>query len=196
MVGQRDDERRRQLQADDPLVRRSLQRQIKALLREIVLGRLLFALGIRHVGETTARDIARKFGSIEAVMQADEEALLTVPDVGPVVANAVARFFAEPHNREIVDKLLTAGVQPKAEAMPAGGQALAGKTFVLTGTLPTLTRDEATRRILAAGGKVSGSVSGKTAYVVAGEEAGSKLTKAEQLGVAILDEDGLLALLQ
>src|SRR5690606_8962325 len=127
--------------------------------------------------------------------QADAEALLTVPDVGPVVADSAARFSAEPHNGEIVAALLAAGVEPHAETLPTGGQALAGKTFVLTGTLPTLTRDEATRRILAAGGKVSGSVSGKTAYVVAGEEAGSKLTKAEQLGVAILDEAGLLALL-
>ncbi len=159
------------------------------------LGRLLFALGIRHVGETTARDLARCLGSMQAVMQADEASLLTIPDVGPVVADSVARFFAEPHNREIVAKLLAAGVEPQAEAAPQGGQALAGKTFVLTGTLPTLTRDEATRRILAVGGKVSGSVSGKTAYVVAGEEAGSKLLKAQQLGVPILDEEGLLALL-
>lgn len=177
--------------------RKSAENLIAALekARRPNLGRLLFALGIRHVGETTARDLARRFGVIEAVMSADEEALLTVPDVGPAVADSVSRFFAEPHNREIVSKLLAAGVEPQTEAAPQGGQALAGKTFVLTGTLPTLSRDEATRRILAVGGKVSGSVSGKTAYVVAGEEAGSKLVKAEQLGVAILDEAGLLALL-
>ncbi len=177
--------------------RKSAENLVEALgkARRPKLGRLLFALGIRHVGETTARDLARRFGSVEAVMQADEAALLTVPDVGPAVADSVGRFFAEPHNREIVAKLLAAGVEPQAEAMPTGGQALTGKTFVLTGTLPTLTRDDATRRILAAGGKVSGSVSGKTAYVVAGEEAGSKLAKAEQLGVAIVDEAGLLALL-
>lgn len=181
----------------DRMGRKSAENLIAALeqARRPKLGRLLFALGIRHVGETTARDLARRFGAIEAVMDADEAALLTVPDVGPAVADSVSRFFAEPHNREIVAKLLAAGVAPQAEAAPQGGQALAGKTFVLTGTLPTLTRDEATRRILAAGGKVSGSVSGKTAYVVAGEEAGSKLAKAEQLGVAVLDEAGLLALL-
>ncbi|MCB5362473.1 NAD-dependent DNA ligase LigA [Pusillimonas sp. CC-YST705] len=177
--------------------RKSAENLIAALdeARRPKLGRLLFALGIRHVGETTARDLARCLGSMQAVMQADEASLLTIPDVGPVVADSVARFFAEPHNREIVAKLLAAGVEPQAEAAPQGGQALAGKTFVLTGTLPTLTRDEATRRILAVGGKVSGSVSGKTAYVVAGEEAGSKLVKAQQLGVPILDEEGLLALL-
>lgn len=177
--------------------RKSAENLIAALdkARHPNLGRLLFALGILHVGETTARAVARRFGSLEAVMQADEAALLTVPDVGPVVAASVARFFSEPHNREIVARLLAAGVEPVAEEAPQGGQALSGKTFVLTGTLPTLSRDEATRRILAAGGKVSGSVSSKTAYVVAGEEAGSKLTKAEQLGVAILDEPALLALL-
>src|SRR3546814_5878223 len=118
-------------------------------------------------------------------MQADEEALLAVNDVGPVVADSILQFFAEPHNREVVQALLDAGVRPTVDAAPAGRLVLAGKTLVLTGTLPTLTRDEATRRILAAGGKVSGSVSKKTSYVVAGEEAGSKLTKAQDLGVAI-----------
>ena len=162
--------------------------------RKPALGRLLFALGIRHVGETTARDIARHFGDIQRIMDADEEALLAVPDVGPVVAGSIHRFFAEPHNREIIAALADKGVHPEAEAAPEGTE-LAGKTFVLTGTMPTWTREEATRHIQAAGGKVSGSVSKKTAYVVAGDDAGSKLTKAQELGVAILDEDGLKALL-
>lgn len=164
--------------------------------RHPALSRLLYALGIRHVGETTARDVARHFGSLEAIMDATEEALLQVSDVGPVVAASIRRFFAEAHNREVVASLQAAGVEPQADAAPAGERPLAGKTLVLTGTLPTLTRDEATRRILAAGGKVSGSVSRKTAWVVAGDEAGSKLAKAEELGVAVLDEAGLLALLR
>lgn len=164
--------------------------------REPSLGSLLFALGIRHVGETTARDLALHFGSIEAVMQADEEVLLTVRDVGPVVADSILQFFGEAHNREVVEALLAAGVKPVVDAAPVGRLALSGKTVVLTGTLPTLTRDDATRLILAAGGKVSGSVSKKTSYVVAGEEAGSKLVKAQELGVTVLDEEGLMALLQ
>src|SRR5690606_29282948 len=159
------------------------------------LSRLLYALGVRHVGETTARDLARHFGSIDAVMAATEDELLAVPDVGPVVAASIRRFFSEAHNREVVAALRQAGVEPVAEAVPAGEKPLAGKTLVLTGTLPDLSRDEATRMILAAGGKVSGSVSRKTAWVVAGEDAGSKLAKAAELGVAIIDEAGLRALL-
>jgi len=162
--------------------------------REPGLGRLLFALGIRHVGETTARDVARHFGSIDAIMDADEEALSSVPDVGPVVAASIRRFFAEQHNRDVIEQLKTQGVNPVAEAVPQG-TTLAGKTFVLTGTLPNWTREEASMHIQAAGGKVSGSVSKKTAYLVAGEEAGSKLTKAQELGVTVLDEDALKALL-
>ncbi|WMD18073.1 NAD-dependent DNA ligase LigA [Achromobacter seleniivolatilans] len=158
------------------------------------LGRLLFALGIRHVGETTARDVARHFGSIDAIMDADEDALSSVPDVGPVVAASIRRFFAEQHNRDVIEQLKAQGVNPVAEAVPQG-TTLAGKTFVLTGTLPNWTREEASMHIQAAGGKVSGSVSKKTAYLVAGEEAGSKLTKAQELGVTVLDEDALKALL-
>ncbi len=158
------------------------------------LSRLLFALGIRHVGETTARDVARHFGSIDAIMDADEEALSAVPDVGPVVAASIRHFFAEQHNRDVIGQLKAQGVNPVAEAAPQG-TTLAGKTFVLTGTLPNWTREEASMHIQAAGGKVSGSVSKKTAYVVAGEDAGSKLAKAQELGVAVLDEDGLKALL-
>ncbi|EGP45114.1 NAD-dependent DNA ligase LigA [Achromobacter insuavis] len=162
--------------------------------RAPALGRLLFALGIRHVGETTARDVARHFGSIEAIMDADEDALSSVPDVGPVVAGSIRRFFAEQHNRDVIDQLKAQGVHPVAEAVPQD-TTLAGKTFALTGTLPNWTREEASMRIQAAGGKVSGSVSKKTAYLVAGEDAGSKLTKAQELGVTVLDEDALKALL-
>lgn len=176
--------------------RKSAENLAKAIdaAREPALGRLLFALGVRHVGETTARDLARHFGSIQAVMNADEDALLAVPDVGPVVAHSVLEFFAEAHNREVVQLLEQAGVRARLESEP-NRQLLAGKTFVLTGTLPSLTRDEATRMIMAAGGKVSGSVSRKTAYVVAGDEAGSKLAKAQELGVAVLDEQDLKGLL-
>lgn len=162
--------------------------------RAPALGRLLFALGIRHVGETTARDVARHFGSIEAIMDADEDALSCVPDVGPVVAGSIRRFFAEQHNRDVIEQLKAQGVHAVAEAVPQD-TTLAGKTFVLTGTLPNWTREEASMRIQAAGGKVSGSVSRKTAYLVVGEDAGSKLTKAQELGVTVLDEDGLKELL-
>ena len=159
------------------------------------LNRLIFALGIRHVGETTARDLALHFASIEALMNASLDALLNVPDVGPVVAGSIARFFSEPHNQEVVKALREQGVEPQAPEAPRSA-GLAGKTFVLTGTLPTWSREEASSRIVAAGGKVSGSVSRKTTYVVAGEEAGSKLEKATELGVAVLNEEGLKALLE
>jgi DNA ligase (NAD+) len=186
-----------ELAAYDRMGRKSAANLVQAIekARTPALGRLLFALGIRHVGETTARDLARHFGTVQRVMDATEDELLQVSDVGPVVAGSLLRFFAEPHNREVIAALQRAGVQPVAEPAAAGDLPLAGKTVVLTGTLPTWTRDEATRRVLAAGGKVSGSVSKKTAYVVAGDEAGSKLVKARELGVPVLDEDGLKALL-
>ncbi len=161
------------------------------------LTRFIFALGIRNVGEATAKDLARHFGSLEALQSADEVDLMRVPDVGPVVAQSISQFFAEPHNLEVVRKLRDAGVawQDLAGVQHADGR-LAGKTLVLTGTLPTLTRDTAKEMIESAGGRVSGSVSKKTDYVVAGAEAGSKLDKARALGVEILDEAGLLALLE
>ncbi|MGO3740814.1 NAD-dependent DNA ligase LigA [Kerstersia sp.] len=162
--------------------------------RRPTLGRLIYALGIRHVGETTARDLARHFGSMEALAQADIDALQGAPDVGPVVAASVRRFFDEPHNREVLEALKRHGVEPQPEAAPAS-TGLTGKTFVLTGTFPRWTREEASQRIIAGGGKVSGSVSRKTAYVVAGVEAGSKLVKARELGVTVLDEDELRAML-
>ncbi|GAA5160223.1 NAD-dependent DNA ligase LigA [Viridibacterium curvum] len=164
--------------------------------KDAPLARFIFALGIRNVGEATAKDLARHFGNIDAIMNATPEALLEVPDVGPIVAQSIVNFFAESHNREVVEQLVAAGLKlPNPNAMEAASSALAGKTFVLTGTLPTMSRDEAGALIESHGGKVSGSVSKKTSYVVAGEEAGSKLDKARELGVTVLDEAGLLALL-
>jgi DNA ligase (NAD+) len=179
--------------------RKSAENILKALerARSTTLERFIYALGIRHVGESTARDLARHFGSLDLVLAATEAELLDVPDVGPVVASSIARFFAEPHNREVITQLRAAGVhwtEGAPQRAPAGR--LAGKTFVLTGTLPTWTRDEAKDRIEAAGGKVAGSVSGKTDYLVAGEEAGSKLDKARALGVAVIDEEELKRLLE
>ncbi|MHB1353122.1 MAG: NAD-dependent DNA ligase LigA [Thiobacillus sp.] len=160
------------------------------------LARFIFALGIRNVGETTAKDLARHFGALDALLGASETDLLGVRDVGPIVAQSIVQFFAEPHNLEVVGKLRALGVHwPETTGMQQSGGILSGKTLVLTGTLPTLTRDQAKARIESAGGKVSGSVSKKTDYVVAGEEAGSKLAKARELGVTILDEEELLALL-
>jgi DNA ligase (NAD+) len=164
--------------------------------KETTLERFVFALGIRHVGEATARDLARHFGSLDALMDADEAALLEAPDVGPVLAQSIARFFAEPHNREVIARLRAAGVRWRDQVpQRASPGRLAGMTLVLTGTLPGLTRDEAKALIEAQGGKVAGSVSARTNYVVAGSDAGSKLAKAQELGVAVLDEDGLRQLL-
>lgn len=165
--------------------------------RQTTLGRFIFALGIRNVGEATARDLAKHFGGIDALLAADAGTLQMVPDVGPVVAASIAAFFAEAHNREVIDGLRRAGVTwPEGEPAQAGPQVLAGKTLVLTGTLPTLKRDEAKALVEAAGGKVAGSVSKKTDYVVAGEEAGSKLEKALELGVTVIDEAELMRLLK
>ncbi len=166
--------------------------------KQTTLARFLYGLGIRHVGETTAKDLAKHFGGIDRVMDASVEQLLEVNDVGPVVAQSIRTFFEQPHNREVVEQLRAVGVgwaehegvQPDASPKP-----LSGKTLVLTGTLPTLSRDEAKDLIETAGGKVSGSVSKKTHFVIAGEEAGSKLDKARELGVTVLDEAGLRALL-
>ena len=167
--------------------------------KQATLGRFLFALGIRQVGETTAKALARHFGAMDRILDATLDQLQAVPDVGPVVALSIHTFFAQPHNREVVAQLRAAGIhwaehQPSAEA-DAAALPLAGKTLVLTGTLPTLSRDAAKALIEAAGGKVAGSVSKKTSYVVAGDEAGSKLDKARELGLVVLDEAGLRALL-
>ena len=165
--------------------------------KDATLGRFVYALGIRHVGEVTAKDLARHFGALDALMAADAEALAQAPDVGPVVAESVARFFAQPHNREVIAQLRAAGVRwaegEPARAATAG--AFAGKIVVLTGTLSALSRDEARERIEAAGGRVTGSVSKKTDFVVAGSDAGSKLERARELGIEVLDEARFRAML-
>jgi DNA ligase (NAD+) len=164
--------------------------------RKTTLPRFIFALGIRNVGETTARDLARHFGKLESLMQANEAALQQAPDVGPVVAQSIVHFFAESHNRDVIAQMRAAGVHwPEMQVVRAAALPLSEKTFVLTGTLPNLSREEAKERIEAKGGKVAGSVSKKTDYVVAGTDPGSKLEKARELGVAVLDERGLLELL-
>jgi DNA ligase (NAD+) len=164
--------------------------------KQTTLPRFLFALGIRHVGETTAKDLARHLGTLDALMQASVDDLLAVNDVGPVVAHSIRTFFDQPHNREVVEQLRACGVHwPEGPPAERPAQVLAGKTIVLTGTFPTLSRDAAKDMLEAAGAKVAGSVSKKTSYVVAGAEAGSKLAKAQELGVPVLDEAGMLALL-
>ena len=165
--------------------------------KRTTLARFLYSLGIRHVGETTAKDLAKHFGSLDAVMDAALDQLLEVKDVGPVVAQSLRTFFEQPHNREVVEQLRAAGMHWEehdgtADKTP---KPLAGKTFVLTGTQPSLSRDEAKDMIEAAGGKVAGSVSKKTDFVVAGEDAGGKLDKARLLGVIVIDEAALRELL-
>lgn len=165
--------------------------------KQTTLARFLYSLGIRDVGEATAAALANHFGSLEALQEASMEAIQEVPDVGPVVAAHVHTFFQQPHNREVIDALRQSGVHwpaQKPRAAPAEGP-LTGKTFVLTGTLDSMSRDQAGERIVALGGKVTGSVSKKTSHVVAGAEPGSKLTKAQELGVEILDEAAFLKLL-
>jgi len=164
--------------------------------KQTTLPRFVFGLGIRHVGEATAKALARHFGKLDAIMDASEEQLLQVNDVGPIVAKSLRTFFDQPHNREVVEQLRACGLNwVEGEPAPVALQALSGKTLVITGTLPTLSRDEAKDMVEAAGGKVAGSVSKKTDYVVAGAEAGSKLLKAQELGVTVIDEAGLLGLL-
>jgi DNA ligase (NAD+) len=186
------------LAALDRMAEKSAQNLLQALQtsKQTTLPRFLYGLGIRHVGEATAKDLARHFGKLDAIMDATEAQLLEVNDVGPIVALAIRTFFDQPHNREVVEQLRACGVSwEEGEPAPRAQLPLAGKTFVLTGTFPTLSREQAKERLEAAGAKVAGSVSKKTDYVVAGEEAGSKLAKAQELGVAVLDEAGMLALL-
>ncbi len=164
--------------------------------KQTTLPRFLFGLGIRHVGESTAKDLAKHFGKLDAIMGATEAELLEVNDVGPVVATSLRTFFDQPHNREVVEQLRTSGVTwEEGEPAARTPRPLAGKTFVITGTLPTLSRDEAKEILEEAGAKVAGSVSKKTDCVVAGAEAGSKLDKAQALGVKVVDEAGMLAIL-
>jgi len=162
--------------------------------KKTTLARFIFGLGIRHVGESTAKDLAKHFGGIRALMDAPMDELLMVNDVGPVVADSIVSFMSEPHNREVIEQLLVSGIEFQNEERITTVD-LSGKTFVLTGTLPTLSRDQAKELLEAAGAKVAGSVSQKTSFVVAGSEAGSKLDKATELGIPILDEVALLKLL-
>lgn len=162
--------------------------------KKTTLARFIFGLGIRHVGESTAKDLAKHFGGIHALMDAPMYELLMVNDVGPVVADSIVSFMSEPHNREVIEQLLVSGIEFQNEERFTTVD-LSGKTFVLTGTLPTLSRDQAKELLEAAGAKVAGSVSQKTSFVVAGSEAGSKLDKATELGIPILDEVALFKLL-
>ena len=180
------------------MAEKSAQNIIDALekSKQTTLPRFLFGLGIRHVGEATAKALARHFGGMDAIMSATEEELLAVGDVGPIVAQSIRTFFAQPHNREVVEHLRACGINwPAIEASSNAPKPFAAMTFVITGTLPTLGRDAAKDLIEAAGGKVSGSVSKKTSYVLAGSEAGSKLDKAQELGVTVIDEATLIAML-
>jgi DNA ligase (NAD+) len=184
----------------DRMAEKSAQNLLVAIehSKHTTLARFIYALGIRNVGEQTAKDLARYFGNLDALMTADEAALQRVPDVGPVVASAILQFFAELHNRTVIELLRASGVhwsEGSAVAQaPATG--ITGKRFVLTGTLPNLSRDEAKAKIEALGGKVVGSISAKTDYVVVGAEPGSKFIKAQELGLTILDEMALIVLLE
>jgi DNA ligase (NAD+) len=177
------------------MAEKSAQNIVDALekSKHTTLNRFLFALGIRNVGESTAKDLARNFGNLDAVMQATIEQLLAVPDVGPIVAQSIVDFFSESHNREVVQQLRTLGVRwEEYESTSTQILPLSGKTFVLTGTLANMSRDEAKSRLEALGAKVAGSVSKKTDCVVVGEEAGSKLIRAQELNVPVWNETELI----
>jgi DNA ligase (NAD+) len=165
--------------------------------RKTTLARFIFALGIRNVGETTAKDLAQHFGALDAIMSADAERLQQVRDVGPVVAQSMVEFFAEAHNLSVIEQLRAAGVHwDEHSPAPQENRIYTGKTFVLTGTLATLSREQAKERLEALGAKVSGSVSKKTDFVVAGSDSGSKLERAMELGVAVLNESEFLLLIE
>ena len=180
------------------MAQKSAQNVLDALhhSKQTTLARFIYGLGIRNVGEATAKDLAAHFGGLQTLLDAPREALLQVNDVGPIVAESILQFFGEPHNRQVIASMQQLGVQwPETAGKQAASGVLLDKTLVLTGTLPNLGRDAAQALIEAAGGKVSGSVSKKTHYVVAGSDAGSKLEKAQQLGVPVINEAELLALL-
>jgi DNA ligase (NAD+) len=187
-----------QLATLDRMGEKSAQKLYAAIAaaKRTSLPRFLYALGIRDVGEATALGLAQYFGGVAALRTASAEEIQAVPDVGPVVAANVAAYFADAENRAIVDRLLASGITWPEQSRPTSQGTLAGKTFVLTGTLSALPRDAAQEAIVARGGKVSGSVSKKTDYVVAGSDAGSKLKKAQDLGVTVLDEPAFLELLK
>ena len=182
----------------DRMAEKSAQNIVDALQKskQTTLHRFLFGLGIRHVGEATGKALANHFGKLDGIMDANVAQLTAVADVGPIVALSLRTFFDQPHNREVVEQLRACGLTwPEGEPAAQTPKPLAGQTFVITGTLPTLSRDEAKDMLEAAGAKVAGSVSKKTNYLIAGSEAGSKLDKARELGVAVLDEAGLIQLL-
>ena len=186
------------LAALDRMAEKSAQNLLDALQqsKQTTLARFVFGLGIRHVGEATAKALVQHFGTMDAIMNASLEQLVAVDDVGPIVARSIRTFFDQPHNREVVEQLRACGVVwEEGPPAPQAAKPLLGKTFVLTGTFPTLSRDQAKDLLEAAGAKVAGSVSKKTHYVVAGSDAGSKLDKAVALGITVLDEAGMQALL-
>lgn len=188
-----------QLSDLERMAQKSAQNVVDAISKskQTTLARFIYALGIRNVGEATAKDLANHFGSLDKLLHANVEDLINVNDVGPIVAESILQFLAEPHNTQTIQAMRTMGVVwEEHDGQQQANGVLQGKTLVLTGTLPTMSRDDAKALIEAAGGKVSGSVSKKTHYVVAGAEAGSKLEKAIGLGVTVLDEAGLQALLK
>jgi DNA ligase (NAD+) len=182
----------------DRMAEKSAGNVLKAIekSKKTTLARFIYALGIRHVGESTAKELARHYGTLDALLEASEEQLLEVEDIGPVVARSIRMFIDNPLNLELIEQLRASGITWEEFKVEQKSSSLSGKTFVLTGTLPNLTREDAAAKIEGAGGKVTGSVSKKTSYVVAGEDAGSKLTKAQELGIPIIGEAELLALLQ
>jgi len=183
----------------DRMAQKSAQNVIAALSKskQTTLARFIYGLGIRNVGEATAKDLAAHFGSLQALLDAPLEELLQVNDVGPIVAESILQFFGEPHNRDVIKSMQNLGVHwPESAVRQGAAGALMGKTLVLTGALPNLSRDAAQALIEAAGGRVSSSVSKKTDFVVVGKEAGSKLNKARSLGLTIINEAGLLVLLE
>jgi DNA ligase (NAD+) len=183
----------------DRMGEKSADNLLRAIERakHTTFARFLFALGIRDVGEATAANLATHFGSLEALMQADLHRVQQAPDVGPVIAARVVEFFADPTNREVLERLQAAGVNwPAPRVIAADGAPLAGLTFVLTGTLESMAREAAEDALRALGAKASGSVSAKTSYLIAGRDAGSKLRKASDLGVPILDEAALQRVLE
>ena len=186
------------LEALDRMAEKSANNAILSLekSKQTSLARFLFGLGIKDVGETTAKSLAEHFGDLDSIINTDESQLQEVSDVGPIVAQSIVLFFQQPHNIEVLNQLLNVGIQwPKLEKQSPSTKKLSGKTFVITGTLETLKRDELKDRLQALGAKVSGSVSSKTDYVVAGREAGSKLEKAKKLGIEIIDETTVLSML-